>query len=76
MSMRKADADLADRNMADGDMGSAAGMQRQDEAGAPPVVRLAFRSLLGLLAAGALYLIAVRREAILIDLANFSAWCL
>ena len=74
--MRKADAEVADRNMANGDMGSDAGMQRSHEAGAPPVVRLAFRSLLGLLAAGALYLIAVRREAILIDLANFSAWCL
>ena len=69
--MRKADAD-----MADGDMGSNAGMQRPDEAGAPPVVRRTMRALLGLLAAGALYLIAVRREAILIDLANFSAWCL
>ena len=48
MSMRKADADLADRDRAGGDMGSDAGMQRSHEAGAPPVVRLAFRSLLGL----------------------------
>ena len=42
---------------------------------APPAVRLAFRAALGLLAAGAFYLIAVRHEAILIDLANFTAWC-
>ena len=46
-----------------------------DGAQAPRVLRRTFRVLLGLLASGALYLIAVRREAILIDLANFSAWC-
>ena len=73
--MRKADADMAVRDMAVRDR-AGGDIHRSDEAGAPPVVRLAFRSLLGLLAAGALYLIAVRREAILIDLANFSAWCL
>ena len=75
MSMRKADADMAASNMADRGVAGEE-IHPPDEAGAPPVVRLAFRSLLGLLAAGALYLIAVRREAILIDLANFSAWCL
>ena len=42
---------------------------------APPVLHRAMRVLLGALAGGALYLIAVRREAILIDLANVSAWC-
>lgn len=45
------------------------------DAKAPPAIRLAYRIALGLLAAGALYLIAVRHEAILIDLANFSTWC-
>ena len=48
---------------------------RSDEAGTPPALRRVFRVILGLLLTGALYLIIVRREAILIDLANFSAWC-
>lgn len=45
------------------------------DASAPPVVRRAVRGLVLVLLAGALYLIAVRREAILTDLANFAAWC-
>ena len=49
--------------------------ERSEGAGAPAVVRRGFRVVLGLLVAGALYLIVVRHEAILIDLANFSAWC-
>ncbi len=43
---------------------------------APPVVRNAARITLALMLAGAGYLIAVRRDAILVDLANFAAWCL
>ena len=42
---------------------------------APLFVRRAFRAVIATLLCGAIYLIAVRREAILIDLANFSAWC-
>ena len=42
---------------------------------APLALRRAARLLLALLMAGAGYLIAVRRDAILVDLANFAAWC-
>ncbi len=42
---------------------------------APLAVRRAAWLLLGGLLAGAGYLIAVRRDAILVDLANFAAWC-
>lgn len=42
---------------------------------APRAVRRTVSILLAALAAGALYLIAVRRDALLIDLANFTAWC-
>ncbi len=42
---------------------------------APPAVRRIGRGLLLVLMAGALYLIAVRREAILTDLASIAAWC-
>lgn len=42
---------------------------------APLGVRRVVRGLLLVLLAGALYLIAVRREAILTDLASFAAWC-
>ena len=41
----------------------------------PRAVRRTVGLLLAALVAGALYLIALRRDAILIDLANFSAWC-
>ena len=41
----------------------------------PRFVRRFIGILLAVLGSGALYLIAVRREAILIDLANFSTWC-
>ena len=39
-----------------------------------PLRRLGFVAL-ALLMSGALYLIAVRREAIVADLAAFAAWC-
>lgn len=42
---------------------------------APLVVRRLSKIALGILIAGAGYLIAVRRDAILVDLANFAAWC-
>lgn len=41
----------------------------------PPALRRAGRIALALVLLGAVYLIAVRREAILTDLANFAAWC-
>lgn len=42
---------------------------------APPALRRAGRIALALLLLGAAYLIAVRREAILTDLATLAAWC-
>ena len=41
----------------------------------PPAIRRAGYGVLGVLTTGALYLVAVRRDAILTDLANFTAWC-
>ncbi len=51
------------------------GSQGMAGAAAPRGLRRAFGLLLAALAVGALYLIATRRDAILIDLANFTAWC-
>ena len=48
---------------------------RIDAAEAPRGFRWGLRIALVLLGSGALYLIAVRHEAILIDLANLTAWC-
>ena len=45
------------------------------DAQAPPIVRRIALIALTVLTAGALYLVAVRRDAILTDLANFTAWC-
>lgn len=45
------------------------------EDAAPRFVRRIRGIMLAALGSGALYLIAVRREAMLIDLANFSTWC-
>lgn len=42
---------------------------------APSGVRRIGRAVLVVLLAGAIYLIAVRRDAILIDIANLAAWC-
>lgn len=42
---------------------------------APPLLRRIGKGVLALLLLSALYLIAVRREAILTDLANLAAWC-
>ena len=46
-------------------------------AAAPPVVRLAMLALVALLAIGAVYLVAVRGEALLADLAALGSkvWC-
>ena len=46
-----------------------------DQDRAPAGVRRAVGLVLAGLLAGAGYLIAVRRDAILVDLANFAAWC-
>jgi hypothetical protein len=41
----------------------------------PPAVRRALFAVLGVLLAGALYLVAVRGEALLLDLAALRAFC-
>ncbi|MEZ5850330.1 MAG: hypothetical protein R3D68_06740 [Hyphomicrobiaceae bacterium] len=43
--------------------------------GMPPRVRRIVLGVAGLIASGALYLIAVRYEAILTDLSGLTAWC-
>ena len=58
------------------DAGRNTAIDRGDATGAAPrrLVRLA-RVALGLLLAGAVYLIWVRGEAIMADLAGLAAWC-
>lgn len=53
------------------------GRTPQDDAGAPPMVRRALLALVALVGAGACYLVAVRGEALLADLAAIGSkvWC-
>ena len=49
----------------------------RSDTGAPPVVRRAMLAIVALLVGGAVYLVAVRGEALLADLAAIGAkvWC-
>ncbi len=52
---------------------ASSGQSRDEGARAPLAVRLVLWTLLGLLIAGALYLIAVRGEALLVDLSGLTS---